>query len=820
MDNRLPMFRPPSRALAAALSCAALAAVSGCGPKAGAVKVVVHFGALVPGCVEVQVSDSGGQTMTAALARSDLAGKARAVVGVQPGKGWSSVLSLEVRAREASCTGNVLQRETHGVTVQEGQVTTWEVTLTIPDGDGDGYAPASVGGTDCEDTLAARNPGALEDCAGGGDLNCNTLTRCADPACAGTACDDGDACTRGDACQSGACRGAAPTCKTPPGECFDAGGSCGADGGCSYGVLLGKGCTASGDAGLCYSDGTCGTGEAFCANGADDDGDTLVDCQDPDCGGQACSDGQLCTLNDTCAGASCTGTPNPCASPPAGQCWQDAGTCAAATGACTYTPAPGRACSDGNGCTGPDLCLADAGCGSGATKVCNTPPGSCWSDAGVCEPADGGCVYTPRGTSTVCSDAVACTHTDRCDGSGACAGVAYGCSPGVCQTGAACLGDGGCTSSPATGTPCGDGGICNLGVCQAPDFPFLPDNFTPQPSGPNRTVVLDCHGTYDTSPSGGGFNPSSCPSTKPIATVLGAGTADERVLLEMKTLEITDAGSLTFVGSRPVILAVYGDAIVQGALRANSVRGVRYGAGADPADCGSRTGGDGSDNGGQGGGGAGAGFRTDGGWGGGGNSGAASRGAPGVFAALGPSPLRGGCKGGWGSSSSTPSDGGSGGGALQLSVAGTLRVGAVVTASGMGGKGGTGGSDPGGGGGGSGGMLIVQAYVVELRSGARLTCNGGGGGGGAQGSTAGDGEDGRVDTANAAAGGSSEAGGGQGGDGAAGSSSPQDGSDASKGGGGGGGAAGRIFLHHFSTATACVNNASVISPPALKLNCP
>jgi hypothetical protein len=57
---------------------------------------------------------------------------------------------------------------------------------TCPDNDGDGYADASCGGIDCDDTDAAVNPAAAEVCGNDIDENCNGAS---DDVC--TTCPDG-----------------------------------------------------------------------------------------------------------------------------------------------------------------------------------------------------------------------------------------------------------------------------------------------------------------------------------------------------------------------------------------------------------------------------------------------------------------------------------------------------------------------------------------------------------------------------------------------------------------------------------------------------
>jgi len=94
-------------------------------------------------------------------------------------------------------------------------------------------------------------------------------------------------------------------------------------------------------------------------------------------------------------------------------------------------------------------------------------------------------------------------------------------------------------------------------------------------------------------------------------------------------------------------------------------------------------------------------------------------------------PLRGGCAGGRGESldTSTAYHGGSGGGAVQLSVAGTLTVGAGGIVSAGGGGGTVIGRRGSGSGGGSGGAILLEATLVDISAAAGIRAHGGSGGG-------------------------------------------------------------------------------------------
>ncbi len=719
------------------------------------------------------------------------------------------------------------------------------------DADGDGFSPPS----DCDDTSPAIHPGVPEVCSDGKDNDCSAGADCVDPACDTLGCGTAAVCG-GGACHEQVCSdgldgdgdGAVDcadsdcdqlACGTGPGaRC--SGSRC-AEQLCNDGIdndgdgprdCVDSDCAmaACGVGGSCADGGCREPAESICDDGLDSDADNLVDCDDPDCGGRRCSDGDACTTNEVCSGVSCGGgTVTTCMAAP-GACFSMAGTCAPATGLCSYAPlGTAAACEDGNACSRPDHCDGDGGCIS-TPLVCAAAPGPCFA-AGVCQPSlDGGCTYAVMSGAS-CSDGNACTTGDSCAADGGCqSGATTPCVAAECQVFVPgnCELDGGCRFTPApASTPC-DGGRCNaMGSCALVadgGFFFPPDNFVPAQHPPAPPFLVDCALTFDSTP-GGGFNGSCSGRPVPVVSIADGGAAGALAVLSVSGLTITDAGSLTLVGSRPVVLAVFGDATLSGPVLANTSRApARSGPGAGPAlTCGSRVGGNGRMAASQGGGGAGAGFFSVGGLGGGGSNQVASGGDGGVLDPGGDVPLLVGCRGGTGASDNgngaTPA--GRGGGALQLSVSGMLTVNSTISASGEGGDGASGGSDPGGGGGGSGGAITLQAQRLVVTSLAKVTSNGGAGGGGAQGNSGVDGRDGEVASVAAAAGGAGENGNsGLGGDGAAAALSPGNGGTVSKGGGGGGGAMGRIFFKHADLVTPCSVSSTVLSPAPVRTNCP
>jgi hypothetical protein len=340
-------------------------------------------------------------------------------------------------------------------------------------------------------------------------------------------------------------------------------------------------------------------------------------------------------------------------------------------------------------------------------------------------------------------------------------------------------------------------------------------------------VTVSCNVTFDTTTSVA--TPSNwCGAGQPQPVTEDGGT----VILPMRSLTVSGAGSLTVLGNRPLILAVYGDAIIDGGIVANAT-GTTAGPGSALAFCSPGVGGLGGTFNGNpqagGGGGGGGGFGTGGASGGRGSNKDANGGGAGAtsmsngLSSL--SPLRGGCPGGRGGAGmgmQAGGRGGGGGGAIQVSSLGRLWLGGVVAAHGGGGEAGTTGSSnweagKGGGGGGSGGAVLLEGNLVELGTTARVQVNGGGGGSGADdGDDGEDGDDGRTGaTANGGVGPQYS---GRGGTGATASMGPgggQQGVDQQIGGGGGGGGGlGRIRLNaaQSCTGTSTLSGAHVSKP--------
>ncbi len=374
---------------------------------------------------------------------------------------------------------------------------------------------------------------------------------------------------------------------------------------------------------------------------------------------------------------------------------------------------------DGDSCGAPE---AGEVCEGAACDAAMPPPSGEWSCArGGCNAPGGGCAALGQGCF--------CTSDPSC-GSGKCVKTAG-------------QNDMSCTGCSGSGTA--DGFGCQLGSPGIPascskTFGYTPSNLSMQqltaltPVGP---VDLSCSGTVTF--NGSQWSGATCSQTLPTAKTITQSGGPSIDVLAFQSLTVASGVTLNFIGSNAVMIVVFGDVNVSGAIRADGATGgtstITLGASGPGGgySCGSSAGG------------AGTGLsgtcaspynndpcRAAGGGGGGGstNGGAGNTGLGGTGGTGGSSrangslvPLYGGCPGGDSAGFACTTAGGGGGGAVQISAAGTLTIagGGIVSASGgMGGTSGCmaayqgmGNPYPGaGGGGGSGGAVLLEGQSV------------------------------------------------------------------------------------------------------------
>ncbi len=486
---------------------------------------------------------------------------------------------------------------------------------------------------------------------------------------------------------------------------------------------------------------------------------------------------------------------------------------------------------DGDGkvdCFDGDCLQKDCGFGKRCTSigVCEVPKTELNCADGLDDDMNGltDCA-DPTCNNRSCADSNACTYGEKCVGFACTPSLTLTCNaPTECQVAGtgACLTDAGCGYTARSGT-C-DGGSCANGECVV-GFPYTPSNFSAAipASGISVKVTLNC-GTSKFNSDTNLFT-NWCGRPTPTPRIVNRIGVQNIVVLPMAGFDLQDRLELT--GSHPVILAVYGDANIDGDLIASGV-GALSGAGGPADGCPFNLGAGGDGFVFSGGGGGGAAYSQNGTKGGGVQASALVGGNGGLLSVTQPEvTLRGGCSGGDGAivtSGQVSAKGGGAGGGVQISASGTFTVNGKVAANGGGGEGGTG-TRAGAGGGGSGGGIVLEASLLHLKSNAVLTSQGGGGGGGARndddGAPGANGHDNDASPANGGGGAGNE--GGNGGKGGA-SANPTLSTDGTTnganvgGGGGGGGGAGRIYLRS-ALSTCALDTGKLVSPTATG-NCP
>ena len=360
--------------------------------------------------------------------------------------------------------------------------------------------PNKSAGSACNDANGCTQSDTCQAgaCIGSNPVTCMALDQCHDvgvcnPAsgmCSnpnkanGTACTDSNQCTQTDSCQSGACVGAMPVVCTALDQCHNVGTCNMATGVCSNPNKPNN--AACSDSNACTQTDSCQSGSCVgampvvctaldqCHNAGACNMATGM-CSSPNkANGAVCTDGNACTLSDTCQSGAClSGTAITCAA--LDQC-HNAGTCSPATGMCSNpNKANGSACNDSDQCTQTDIC--QSGTCTGANPVVCTP-NQCQT-GGTCNPANGTCSFGNKADATSCSDMNACTTGDACQNGACISGSPVVCSPlDQCHDAGTCnMGTGVCSNPvKSNGTACNDSDSCTItescqvGVCSGATF--------------------------------------------------------------------------------------------------------------------------------------------------------------------------------------------------------------------------------------------------------------------------------------------------------------------------------------------------------------
>ncbi len=246
------------------------------------------------------------------------------------------------------------------------------------------------------------------------DADCPQATACTSWTCAlpagecvpthaeGEACDDGQPCTDGDLCDAGG------TCAGSPVVCDD-GKACSQGDACDE--TTGE-CVFDTSSCACAQDADCGPNTQCVTKTCDVSEGTCLSTVLAD---QPCSDGNACTLDDTCTAlGACVGTPKSCADgiectveqcvTSSGQCVIDGGKCECKIDAdcddknpctldtcdaqrtCKHTPLTGLTCNDNSACTLDDVCTSAGTC-KGSPMKCDdgNPCTKDYCEAGTCK---------------------------------------------------------------------------------------------------------------------------------------------------------------------------------------------------------------------------------------------------------------------------------------------------------------------------------------------------------------------------------------------------------------------------------------------------
>jgi cysteine-rich repeat protein len=316
------------------------------------------------------------------------------------------------------------------------------------------------------------DPATIVTCDASGDTTCSKTTCAAKTGLCGKTsqpdakpCDaDGSVCTVGDACAGGVCAAGASLSCDDKNPCTD--DTCDGKAGCKNVANV----AACSDGNACTVGDTCGSG--LCVAGkktvCDDGSGCTVDSCDVKTGscvfdgagqeGDPCdADGSVCTVGDKCATGVCkAGIAKNCDDQ--NECTNDS--CDSKAG-CLHVN-NGNACDfDGSPCTPADLCK-NGNCAPGPKKDCDDA-NPCTVD--TCDAITGACKHNGAVLDDqACEDGDKCTKNDTCK-SGVCTtGQAVDCNDADLCTVDSCEKLKGCLHTVvADGTPCNDGDACTLG---------------------------------------------------------------------------------------------------------------------------------------------------------------------------------------------------------------------------------------------------------------------------------------------------------------------------------------------------------------------
>ncbi len=333
-----------------------------------------------------------------------------------------------------------------------------------------------------EEPPGLEGPEGHASCTDGEDNDCDTLTDGEDPDCLACRndgeCDDGNECTS-DRCESGECDnqpladgtycGDSPWCE---GEYLCRNVACAFE---ERDCSDGDPCTQD----VCNEDDdrcehpwvseapgpeNLAAGDT-CTDGLDNDCDTLIDIDDPEC--RPCQDNAECNDDNDCTTDTCE-----------------------IDGCANTQVADQTGCDDERYCTVGDACVG--GFCTGSARSCSAQDTDC--RLGVCNDDTDACEWDPRPAGRPCDDLLFCTTNDACDGAGGCAGEdispcivecltmcdegtnscgfsdpGTACAGYACVDGQTCDGAGNCTGGTSNDANCGAGELCRPECFGGPD---------------------------------------------------------------------------------------------------------------------------------------------------------------------------------------------------------------------------------------------------------------------------------------------------------------------------------------------------------------